>query len=76
MVGGVSFHIIYSDGVELYPKKTKAVKNWPRVLTPTDIRCFLRLERYYRMFKDGFASISSLLNNLIQKSEILVVQGM
>ena len=34
------WHIISSEGVEVYPRKTEAVKNWPRPLTPTNIRCF------------------------------------
>ena len=31
-------YIIYSEGVEVYPKKTEAVKNCLSPLTPTDIR--------------------------------------
>ena len=36
-------HIISSEGFEVKPRKTEAVKNWPRPLTPTDIRSFLGL---------------------------------
>ena len=36
-------HVISDDGVEVDPKKTDAVRNWPRPLTPTDIRSFLGL---------------------------------
>ena len=36
-------HIISLEGVNIDPRKTKVVKNWPRPLTPTDIRCFLVL---------------------------------
>ena len=36
-------HIISSEGVEVYTRKTEAVKNWPRPLTSTDIRSFLGL---------------------------------
>ena len=38
-------HIIFSEGVEV-PRKTEAVKNLPRPLTPTDIRIFLCLAGY------------------------------
>ena len=31
-------HIISSEEVKVDPKKTEAVKNWPRTLTLTDIR--------------------------------------
>ena len=60
-------HIISSEGIEVDPKKTKAVKNWPRPLTPTDIRSFLGLAGYYIRFVDGFASIASPLTTLTQK---------
>ena len=36
-------HIISSEGIEADPKKIKAVMNWPRPLTPTDIRSLLGL---------------------------------
>ena len=30
-------HVITSKGVEVKPKKTEAIKNWPRPLAPTNI---------------------------------------
>ena len=62
-------HIICSEGVEVDPKKIEAVRNWPKPLTPTDIRSFLGLSCYYRRFVSGFASIASPLNTLTQKSK-------
>ena len=52
-------HIISSEGVEVDPRKTEAVKNCPRPLTPTDIRSFLGLADYYRML---FMILIGLLN--------------
>ena len=52
-------HIISSEGVEVDPRKTEAVKNCPRPLTPTDIRSFLGLADYYRML---FMILFGLLN--------------
>ena len=60
--------IVYSEGVEVYPKKTMVVKNWPRPLAPTHIRFFLGLSGYYRRFVDGFASIAYPFNTLTQMS--------
>ena len=54
-------HIISSEGVEVDPRKTEAVKNCPRPLTPTEIRIFLGVVRYYRRSMDGVASIPSPL---------------
>ena len=59
-------HIIFSNRVEVDPKKTEAVKNWPRPLTPTDIGSFLGLEGYNGRFVDEFASIASPLTTLTQ----------
>ena len=38
----LTFHgqIIFSEGVKVDPRKTEAIKNWPRPLTPIDIRSF------------------------------------
>ncbi|WMV24317.1 hypothetical protein MTR67_017702 [Solanum verrucosum] len=60
-------HIVSSKGIEVDPKKTEAVKSWPRPLSPTDIRSFLGLADYYRRFVEGFSSIASPLTSLTQK---------
>jgi len=60
-------HIISSEGIEVDPKKTDAVKSWPRPLSPSDIRSFLGLAGYYRRFVEGFSSIASPLTALTQK---------
>ena len=57
-------NIISSEGVEVDPRKTKAMKNWPRPLTTTNIWSFLGLAGYYQRFLDGFASIASPLTTL------------
>ena len=60
-------HIISSEGVEVDPRKMEAMKNWPRPLTPTNIRSVLGLVGYYRRFVDSFASIAYPLTTLTQK---------
>ncbi|WMV54594.1 hypothetical protein MTR67_047979, partial [Solanum verrucosum] len=56
-----------SRGIEVDPKKTDAVKSWPRPLSPTYIRRFLGLANYYRRFVEDFSSITSPLMTLTQK---------
>ena len=57
------------EGIMVDPKKTEAVKKWPRRLTASDIRSFLGLAGYYCRFVEGFSSISSPLTKLTQKKE-------
>ncbi|WMV18804.1 hypothetical protein MTR67_012189, partial [Solanum verrucosum] len=56
-----------SDGIKVDPKKTDVIRNWPRPLTPSDIRSFLDLAGYYRRFVNGFSSIASPMTKLTQK---------
>ena len=60
-------HIISSEIIQVDPRKTEAVINWPKPFAPTDIRSFLGLSRHYRRFVDGFASITSPLTILTYK---------
>ena len=60
-------HVVSDQGVEVDPKKTEAVKNCPKALTPTDIRSFLVLVGYYRGFVEGFSSIAAPLTALTKK---------
>ncbi|WMV49902.1 hypothetical protein MTR67_043287 [Solanum verrucosum] len=55
------------EGIKVDTQKIEAVQNWPRPITPTNIRSFFGLAGYYRMFVEGFSSISSPLTNLTQK---------
>ena len=48
-----------NQGVEVFPSKTETVKNWPKPLTPTDIRSFLVLAGYYRRSVEAFSSIAA-----------------
>ena len=55
------------QAVDVDPKNTKAVKNVPIPLTPTDIHIFLRLAGYHRRLVEGFSFIASWLKALTQK---------
>ena len=60
-------HIIPVEGIRVDPQKIKAVKNWPRPTSPSDIRSFLGLDGYYHHFVEGFSSIASPMTQLSQK---------
>ena len=60
-------HVVSNQGVEVDPRKTEAVKNWPKPLTPIDICSFLGLVGYYRRFVKGFSSIFAPLIALTKK---------
>ena len=61
------WHIISSEGDDVDPRKMEAVKNFPKPLTPKDIRRFLGLVGYYWSFVDGFPHIASSLTTFTQK---------
>ncbi|KAH0729719.1 hypothetical protein KY290_000849 [Solanum tuberosum] len=61
-------HIVSGAGIKVDTQKIEAVQNWPRSTSPTDIRSFLGLARYYRRFVEGFSSSSSPLMKLTQKT--------
>lgn len=66
MVGFIG-HNVFGDGIIVDPKKIKAVKNLPRLLSPSNTRNFLILARYSTRFVEGFSSITSPLTRFIQK---------
>ena len=42
--------IFSSKGIEMDPKKTAAIVNWPKLVTVTDMHSFLGFTNYYRCF--------------------------
>ncbi|XP_070015508.1 uncharacterized mitochondrial protein AtMg00860-like [Nicotiana sylvestris] len=66
----VSFlgHIVSNGGIKVDTQKIEAVKSWPRPTTPTEIRSFPGLARYYRRFVERFSSLLAPLAKLTQKA--------
>ena len=60
-------HVVSDQVVEVDPRKTKVVKNWPKPFTPADIYSFLGMVGYYRMLVEGFSSIIVPLIALTKK---------
>nr|GEW94769.1 putative reverse transcriptase domain-containing protein [Tanacetum cinerariifolium] len=55
--------------VHVDPFKIEAIKSWAAPTTPTKVRQFLGLARYYRRFIEGFSLISKPLTKLTQKNK-------
>ncbi|GJR92040.1 putative reverse transcriptase domain-containing protein [Tanacetum coccineum] len=67
-------YVIDRNGVHVDPAKIEAIKNWPLrgwecTTTPTEVRQFIGLARYYRRFIEGFSLISKPLTKLTQKNK-------
>ncbi|GJT08858.1 putative reverse transcriptase domain-containing protein [Tanacetum coccineum] len=62
-------HVINSEGVHVDPAKIKAIKNWPTLTSPTEVRQFMRLSNYYIRFIEGFSLIAKPLTKLTQKNK-------
>ncbi|XP_070002479.1 uncharacterized protein [Nicotiana sylvestris] len=60
-------YVASREGIMVDPQKIAAVKNWPRPTTPTEIRSFFGLSRYYRRFVEVFSTLVYPLTKLTQK---------
>ena len=60
-------HIVSSEGIRVDSQKIEAVKHCSRPTYAVDIKNFLGLAGYYRMFVEGFSSISLPLTVLSHK---------
>ncbi|XP_052198293.1 uncharacterized protein LOC127805580 [Diospyros lotus] len=60
-------HIVSGDGIAVDPEKIRAIVDWPRPTTMTEIQSFLGLAGYYRRFIKGFARLSSPITKLTRK---------
>ncbi|GJX51276.1 putative reverse transcriptase domain-containing protein [Tanacetum coccineum] len=60
-------HVINGNGIHVDPSKIEAVKDWKAPRTPTEVRSFLGLARYYHRFIENFSKIAKSLTILTQK---------
>ena len=60
-------HVVSKEGVMVDPQKIKAVKNWVRPSSMTEVRSFVGFASYYHRFVKNFASIATHLTNLTKK---------
>ena len=58
-------HVISAEGVATDPEKTRAVVDWKRPATVTELRSFVGFASYYRRFVEGFAKHAAPLHTLV-----------
>ena len=61
-------HVISKDGIIVVPNKIEAMVNWDRPTNVSEVRSFLGLAGYYRIFVDGFPRITTHLTQLTRKN--------
>ena len=62
-------HVVGQEGVPTDPDKIKAVTEWPRPTTVTEVRSFLGFVSYYRRFILNFSKVAKPLNTFLQNLE-------
>jgi hypothetical protein len=62
-------HVVNKDGVAPDPSKVMAIKDFPRQQTVRDVRAFVGLSGYYRVFIRNYAGMSRPLTQLTEKDE-------
>ncbi|KAI5667998.1 hypothetical protein M9H77_17851 [Catharanthus roseus] len=61
-------HVISQEGISIDPAKVEAVTHWTQPKTPTEVRSFLGMARYYRRFIKDFSRIAGPLTQLTRKA--------
>ncbi|GKC11397.1 putative reverse transcriptase domain-containing protein [Tanacetum coccineum] len=61
-------HVINSEGIHVDPAKIESINDWASPKTSIDIRQFLGLAGYYRLFIEGFSKITKPITKLTQKN--------
>ncbi|XP_055825058.1 uncharacterized mitochondrial protein AtMg00860-like [Solanum dulcamara] len=57
-------HVISKEGIMVDLAKLKAIRSWARPISTMQIRIFIRLTGYYRLFIEGFSTIVASFTHL------------
>ncbi len=61
--------IVGRGGIKVDPKKIDVLQNWSKPLTLTDVRSFMGLLQFFRLFIKEFSKLAAPLTNLTKKGE-------
>ena len=61
-------NIILEDGISVDPEKVEAIMNWLVTHNVSDVRYFMGLTNYYRIFIVGFSKIVHPITSLQRKN--------
>lgn len=59
--------LVGENGIRVDPIKVKAITDWPKPKSLTELRGFLGLVQFFRKFIKGYSSIAEPLTNLTKK---------
>jgi hypothetical protein len=60
-------HILSKDGITMDPEKIEAIREWSMPNNVTEVRSFMGLAGYYRIFIGGFSKIAHPITSLQKK---------
>ena len=60
--------IVTTEGIEIDPAKTEALRNWKIPTTVREVRGFLGFTGFYRQFVEAYGRIAKPLNNLTKEN--------
>jgi hypothetical protein len=62
-------HIISNDGIAMDPEKIESIREWSSPKNVIEVRSFMGLTSYYRIFIEGFSKISHPITSLQKKGD-------